>query len=554
MECNSGKRIALVLSVLLLSVLATGFAVIATAGDPHSAYYDQANDRVFWFIQASDTHIGASGAKDSQNLSWLVNKARQVIDPSFIMVSGDLTDSTNGNFLGWPNGPYQSEWDEYKSIVNIPGITPDNYYDIPGNHDAYNDRYFAYYLANSVQGKATGKTQISFTKNFDFGKYHFLGVNTAGNTGEPFSLSYPWGDPAGLDEDELSFIADALAANSDSDLTLVFGHHPLWPTGNSTDTYLYYGLEDFLALINQSYSSLYGYGHTHESEEAFFIPSSSQHDGFFYFNVNSLGKSSPSQYTIMAIDCNGFSSKTLDIASWPAVLITTPLDDNLGGHNPYTYTVPASSGDPIRALVFDPGAVSSVRYRIDASSTWQSMSPVSENPHLWEAFWNAASVSPGQHTIEVSASSAQGTSSDLIAVSVEQTSQPSMVGAAFDKIGTYETSGKGKNKTIQFMADLDSIFQIGDDIVFRLRVVDEGGVPISAATVQMEISGPESHQLTSTPSDNYGIVEVVWQTLAPNKRGRGGTTGGTYTAKVTGVMASGYIWNSDTQTKQFEIR
>jgi len=30
-------------------------------------------------------------------------------------------------------------------------ITAADYYDLPGNHDAYNDRYFAYYLANSVQ-------------------------------------------------------------------------------------------------------------------------------------------------------------------------------------------------------------------------------------------------------------------------------------------------------------------------------------------------------------------------------------------------------------------
>ena len=90
--------------------------------------------------------------------------------------------------------------------------------------------------------------------------------------------------------------------------------------------------------------------------------------------------------------------------------------------------------------------------------------------------------------IEVSASSAQVTSSDLITISVEQTSQPSLVGAAFYETGTYGTFGKGKNKTIEFILDADDTFQIGDDIVFRLRVEDEGGLPISNATVQMEIA------------------------------------------------------------------
>ena len=151
MECGSTKRHPVISSALFLSVFIFVFAASGTAGDPHSAYYDEANDRVFWFIQASDTHIGTSGTKDSDNLNWLVTEARQVIDPSFIFVTGDLTDSTNGNLLGWPDGPYQEEWDEYKSIVDIDGITQENYYDIPGNHDAYSDKDFEYNLAKQIK-------------------------------------------------------------------------------------------------------------------------------------------------------------------------------------------------------------------------------------------------------------------------------------------------------------------------------------------------------------------------------------------------------------------
>jgi 3',5'-cyclic AMP phosphodiesterase CpdA len=439
MECRSIKYPPTILPVLLAGTLFFAFAcnngnIPDQQNDNNDnynnnyhidnpAYYDPANDRVFWFIQISDIHIGTNGDQDSQNLNWLVTEARQAIHPTFIMASGDLTDSTNGNPLGWPDGPYQEEWDEYRSIVDIPGITEDNYYEIPGNHEAYNDASFAYYLANSVQGRATGNTQVSFFKEFVFGKYHFLGVNTAGNTGDSFSLSSPYGDPAGLDADELDFMTSETNYDPGDPplLTLVFGHHPLFATDDPLDTYVYYGLEEFLALMDQADASLYGYGHTHSFEEAFFIPNNSQQKGFFYFNTASMGKSTENQFTIIAIDCNGLSSKTGTVDSWPIAMITTPLDAHLSGFNHYAYTVPAASSNPIRALVFepDPDDIYSVQYRIDGASQWSAMSRVPSNPNLWESVWNATSLAPGQHTIEVEAASASGIAGDLITVSVE---------------------------------------------------------------------------------------------------------------------------------------
>ena len=102
----------------------------------------------------SDLHIGQRGTTDSTRLQWLVTTARNVIKPSFIVATGDLTDSTNGNLFGIPNGPYQAEWDQYKAILTARMPGPDFFYDLPGNHDAYSDPDFAYYLANSVQGRA----------------------------------------------------------------------------------------------------------------------------------------------------------------------------------------------------------------------------------------------------------------------------------------------------------------------------------------------------------------------------------------------------------------
>ena len=59
----------------------------------------------------------------------------------------------------------------------------DFYYDLPGNHDAYSDRYYDYYRANSVQGRAGKGPQLSWTYEQGGRTYHFLGVNSAGNDG-----------------------------------------------------------------------------------------------------------------------------------------------------------------------------------------------------------------------------------------------------------------------------------------------------------------------------------------------------------------------------------
>src|SRR5512136_1683536 len=119
-------------------VLAAGVFVLSgrftvEAGNPHGAYYASDTDKIFWFIHVSDPHIGASGTTDSSRLTWIVGTARSVIKPQFIVATGDLTDSTSGNIFGYPNGPYQAEWNEYKAILSAAGAGPDIYYDIPGN-------------------------------------------------------------------------------------------------------------------------------------------------------------------------------------------------------------------------------------------------------------------------------------------------------------------------------------------------------------------------------------------------------------------------------------
>ncbi|MHB8066587.1 MAG: hypothetical protein ACYDIC_01660 [Desulfobaccales bacterium] len=390
------KKFASLLALVLGVAFYSSWALAA-----QKAYYYPNADRLFWFMIISDTHIGASSTA-AQNLAWAVGPARQVIAPQFIVNSGDLTDSTNGGLI--PNGPYQEEWTTYRQILESAGMNAAFYYDMPGNHDEYNDGTLAYYRANSIQGRATGQTQPSWTRQFSYGSYHFLGVCTPGNDGAPWS---PWkwdnfGDHAGLDNIELPYIDSDLASHTEAQLTLIFGHHPFeadyydW-----TDTGIQYGLGTFLSLINKYLVPFYGFGHTHNYRENFY--SKNLTNGIYYMNVASLGKSDQNQYAVIAIDGNGLSIVPAQIGVWPVVMITAPVDYSLGtSPNPYSYEIPKKSNNPIRALVFDPNPVSQVQFSIDGSPVWQDMQRREGTP-IWEGHWNANTAAAGAHIIAVRA-------------------------------------------------------------------------------------------------------------------------------------------------------
>ena len=494
--------------IILFIVLLLGFSSPLSAGNPHSAYYCADTDKLLWFIHASDTHLGASGSTDSTNLQWLTGQAKSVIKPSFIVVTGDLTDSTNGNIFGWPNGPYQAEWDQYRNILSANGVDAGSYFDIPGNHDAYNDQYFSYYLANSVQGRATGRTQASWTRTVTGLKYHFLGVNTSANTGKPFSLSWPYGDNAGLDASELSFISSEMTANPDAKLTLVFGHHPLVPTGKSSDTYLLYGKDEFVNLMNSYGASLYGYGHTHVSSEKFF--NQNMTDGVFYMNVSSIGKDSPNQYTVTAIDCNGISSVTQTKGTWPVVLITSPMDRRLGGIvNPYAYTVTNSATNPIRALIFDPATVTQVQFRVNGG-TWQPMQNMSGNSALWQGLWNASTLAAGEYSLEVQATTGSGVRTDAVTTYVESplpdapvnltatSASSSQINLAWTDSTTTEQGFKIERCTGSGCTDFTQIATVGANVTTYANAGLTASTSYSYRVRAYNTAGDSGYSLTAT--------------------------------------------------------
>ena len=119
--------------------------------------------------------------------------------------------------------------------------------------------------------------------------------------------------------------------------------------------------------------------------------------------------------------------------------------------------------------------------------------------------------------------------------------------------GLYQTTGRGKDKITVFVDT--TTFNQGDTVTVRATVIDQAtGLPISNATVSLNISGPVSTSLTTGPSDLNGIAEATWQTQTPNKRGQGGTATGTYSAGISDVSAAGYSWDGISSDISFSVQ
>jgi hypothetical protein len=110
-------------------------------------------------------------------------------------------------------------------------------------------------------------------------------------------------------------------------------------------------------------------------------------------------------------------------------------------------------------------------------------------------------------------------------------------------------TGKGKSATFT----LQSVFVQGDEVIFRIQIVDQDSAPVEGATVTVAIIGPENLSVVSAPSDANGIAEARWNTSSPNRKGQGGTATGGYTATTGLVEAAGHTWDGVESTASFEI-
>ena len=132
--------------------------------------------------------------------------------------------------------------------------------------------------------------------------------------------------------------------------------------------------------------------------------------------------------------------------------------------------------------------------------------------------------------------------SNVLCASTRPTGQAGTASVVSLITGSIVVSGKGKHKTEDYAPA--TVFAAGDTIIVRLRVEDAAGSGVPNATAHIEISGPASTSLVSSPSGTDGVAEVSWATEAPSRKGRGGTPTGSYIISVTGLDSQSHEWDA----------
>lgn len=368
----------------MVAALALG-PLAAHAGHPEMARYTNDPDEVFWFLQITDSHIDTFlYGREVEQLELALGEAVDVIQPLFVVNTGDLTDHTDGvNYLG---PPVLDEWMLYRGIADDAGMGADYYFDIPGNHDYYGDDG-TFYLTYSIQGEETGTTQPHWTLDMPWGLYHFVSCATPHNDATP--LPWPF-DNKTFTEEEIDEVEANLLVHTAARLTFAFGHHDLEDTGNAASMrtlFLDYGVAH------------YAHGHEHAlgTREA---------HGIVRFMCDAIGQNPDRNLCIWAVDSDGISWGVTDASEpWPAAVITAPVDARLGPDddvdNPYAPAVPNGCVEaPLRVLAFDASSITEMLFQVDDGG----LHTLTENPSLpnqWLGSFDATSLVAGIHRIDV---------------------------------------------------------------------------------------------------------------------------------------------------------
>lgn len=352
------------------------------------------DDGPLLFLHFSDTHIGAQDMS-LPALTFGLTELKEAVHPNLTVISGDLVDE----------GDDESMWEDYEdgSLLAL----SEEIYEIPGNHDTHGDYVLAGFLRHSLTGQATAALYGQRVVEAYGRKVRVIGLNTASGDDRLTNLT---GYLEASQVDDL--IARIEAIGEPVDETIIFGHHPMRGLNGLERT----GTAQHLRrLIEATGASAYLFGHVHMFD-------TSWNDGVLHIQNATLGNPSfltEAGFEVLAVDDFGPTVRQIDMdhsgsvvsVAWPKVLITTPVDQGLGGGHPNDVSLPrAIGGQRLRAAVFCPGVPDDVAFRIEGGE-WQTMVSVE---HWYEAEFETGTGS--SMSIEVRALFDGGTDTHRITV------------------------------------------------------------------------------------------------------------------------------------------
>ncbi|MHA1931224.1 MAG: metallophosphoesterase [Promethearchaeota archaeon] len=336
---------------------------IANLDFSNQGFINSSDQNIFWFIHITDTQFVWSASEKISIFNQLLNESFQEINPLFIYNTGDLVDANYGIEQD------VEEWKLYNKSLVDNNMNSSIYLDLIGNHDAAQDSSFNYYLNYSMIGRSFKTLQYSFNKSFSFGKYAFIGLNTAKSSYNLVEFAFQ----GFLNSTELDWYEKELEKFKNFDRIFVFGHHP----HNTPPPYV---------IVSDLSSSGKSFFNLNEEFNVFTYLSGHSHVDHFQ-NMNGILMISTrnfdlngGSYRIVSLDHNQLSTTIEHIGNWPQGIITNPPIENS----------PIQNYNKIRILAWDPNGINTVKWSLYSSKTklqitnWEPLINIDSNEPLWE--------------------------------------------------------------------------------------------------------------------------------------------------------------------------
>ncbi|KAF9411815.1 Transmembrane protein 62 [Podila epigama] len=193
-----------------------------------SVVIGDSKDKIFYFVQVSDLHISTFRKASTSNFYTFLSTALPLIDPAFVVVTGDLTDAKDKQLVG--SMQYLDEWITYKDALDESGVLKKRngtfWHDLRGNHDCFNVPDWNSKENLYAEMSATKTPGFMFDVRADYGKYGFIGIDACPKPGpaRPYNFFGLFETP------DMDNLAKRLSLSQGNNHTFVFSHYPVTTT------------------------------------------------------------------------------------------------------------------------------------------------------------------------------------------------------------------------------------------------------------------------------------------------------------------------------------